>query len=160
MLLITIVNVFLCFIYYNKKANIYSTFTSCIENIAKVEDDKVEVFDIIIYKKFINYDYGSFEIMEISIIVSNCVDINECSQGTSRCSQLCTNTIGSYNCTCHNGYQLGNDNHTCTDINECNTNNGGCDHNCINTQGSYQCQCREGYETNNNGINCTGMTKF
>ena len=110
------------------------------------------------YVKFVNCNYGPFEINgNFCKIVFNCVDINECSQGTSGCSQLCTNTIGSYTCACHNGYQLSNDNHTCTDIDECSINNGGCDHNCINTPGSYQCQCREGYETNNNGINCTGM---
>ena len=115
---------------------------------------------IIVYKVYKLWLWVIWNHGHCYIIVSNCVDIDECSQGTSRCSQLCTNTIGSYICTCHNGYQLGNDNHTCTDIDECNTNNGGCDHNCINTPGSYQCQCREGYETNNNGINCTGMIQF
>ena len=40
-------------------------------------------------------------------------DIDECSEGISGCTQLCTNTIGSYRCTCQYGYQLGIDNHTC-----------------------------------------------
>ena len=40
-------------------------------------------------------------------------DIDECSEGISGCTQLCTNTIGSYRCSCQYGYQLGIDNHTC-----------------------------------------------
>ena len=33
-------------------------------------------------------------------------DIDECLQGTARCNQGCTNTEGSYICTCNSGYQL------------------------------------------------------
>ena len=88
------------------------------------------------------------------------LDIDECSEGTSGCSQLCTNTISSYTCTCDNGYQLTNDNHTCTDIDECTLNNNGeCEQDCINTIGSYQCQCREGFQFSSNGRNCTGNFK-
>ena len=41
-------------------------------------------------------------------------DINECSEGTSGCDHNCTNTDGSYYCTCMDGYELESDNHTCT----------------------------------------------
>ena len=34
-------------------------------------------------------------------------DIDECE--TNPCDQLCTNLVGSYNCSCNNGYQLVND---------------------------------------------------
>ena len=37
------------------------------------------------------------------------IDTNECLLSNGGCSQLCTNTIGSYQCNCRNGYQL-NDN--------------------------------------------------
>ena len=40
-------------------------------------------------------------------------DIDECSEGISGCSQVCSNTIGNYRCICQNGYQLDSDNHTC-----------------------------------------------
>ena len=40
-------------------------------------------------------------------------DIAESSEGISGCSQLCSNTIESYNYICQNGYQLDSDNHTC-----------------------------------------------
>ena len=36
-------------------------------------------------------------------------DTNECKLNSSGCSQNCTNTIGSYNCSCYNGYQLNAD---------------------------------------------------
>jgi len=35
-----------------------------------------------------------------------CTDIDECSTGTSQCSQDCINTQGSYYCTCRAGYLL------------------------------------------------------
>ena len=40
-------------------------------------------------------------------------DINECIQGLDGCEHNCTNTNGSYYCTCINGYELETDNHTC-----------------------------------------------
>ena len=42
-----------------------------------------------------------------------CVDIDECTEGSSGCNQNCTNSIGGYSCTCYPGYQLSGDNHTC-----------------------------------------------
>ena len=41
-------------------------------------------------------------------------DIDECVQGLAGCDQNCTNTAGSYYCTCMDGYELESDNHTCT----------------------------------------------
>ena len=43
----------------------------------------------------------------IIIIISELLDINECEVGRP-CHQGCTNTIGSYQCTCDTGYQLDN----------------------------------------------------
>lgn len=42
------------------------------------------------------------------------IDINECIEGFSTCSQICTNTNGSYTCNCMNGYTLNSDDHLCT----------------------------------------------
>ncbi|XP_078585919.1 uncharacterized protein LOC144867724 [Branchiostoma floridae x Branchiostoma japonicum] len=42
-----------------------------------------------------------------------CEDTDECSTGTSGCSQTCLNTEGSYVCTCESGYVLSSDKHTC-----------------------------------------------
>ena len=40
-------------------------------------------------------------------------DVNECAEGKDNCDQLCTNTIGSYNCMCRDGYYLHQDGRTC-----------------------------------------------
>ena len=40
-------------------------------------------------------------------------DIDECAEGTDRCSQNCHNTIGSYTCSCNTGYRLNADGVTC-----------------------------------------------
>lgn len=37
---------------------------------------------------------------------SKCVDIDECEEsGGAVCDQICKNTIGSYECSCVNGYE-------------------------------------------------------
>ena len=40
-------------------------------------------------------------------------DIDECNNGTHNCSQICTNTNGSFTCGCDNGYLLDLDEVTC-----------------------------------------------
>ena len=52
---------------------------------------------------------GTYSITFIQIMI----DINECSEGTSGCSHICNNIVGSYNCMCPTGYQLASNNHTC-----------------------------------------------
>ena len=41
-------------------------------------------------------------------------DINECSNGTHSCEQVCNNTQGSHHCLCYSGYELNEDGFTCT----------------------------------------------
>ena len=41
------------------------------------------------------------------------IDTNECVEGSARCDQQCTNTIGSYTCSCNPGYRLASDRQTC-----------------------------------------------
>lgn len=88
------------------------------------------------------------------------------------CSQVCTNTIGSYSCSCIAGYALNANNRTCignlivkyeyksfllfSDINECAKNNGNCVQTCTNTFGSFSCSCLTGYVLNGDKITCTG----
>ena len=45
----------------------------------------------------------------VSLIVIT--DIDECSQGNGGCEHICTNTVGSYYCTCNTGYLLYNGKH-------------------------------------------------
>ncbi|XP_066270954.1 fibrillin-2-like [Branchiostoma lanceolatum] len=50
-----------------------------------------------------------------------CEDINECTTLNGGCSQTCTNTIGSYNCSCTEGFVLDLDGHNCTGTSSCST---------------------------------------
>ena len=44
------------------------------------------------------------------------IDINECLNYNGACGQICTNTNGSYTCSCNSGFQIKNDGHNCTGI--------------------------------------------
>ena len=51
-------------------------------------------------------------------IAGNCNDIDECLQDNGGCAQLCTNTPGSYECSCNTrGYRLHANKHQCIDEN-------------------------------------------
>ena len=63
---------------------------------------------------------GLANIKYSSIIVSLCIflytlytDINECSESTDGCQQMCMNTIGSFSCACNRGYRLAGNGHRC-----------------------------------------------
>ena len=105
-------------------------------------------------------------------------DIDECALGTHGCDQTCTNTPGSYTCSCRSGYTLDRNGAACNgtylytfirniifslysalilDNNECSsssTNN--CQQLCLNIPGSYSCTCNAGYRLNSDGRTCTG----
>ena len=85
-------------------------------------------------------------------------DINECIVGTDNChdNAICTNTDGSFTCTCNTGFS--GDGVICTDINECTAGTDNCHTNalCTNTIGSFSCQCNIGYS--GDGVDCQGDT--
>lgn len=86
----------------------------------------------------------------------SCEDINEClTVGNNRtCDHFCTNTIGSYKCSCREGYQVNHqDEATCSDINECSFGKV-CSHNCLNTIGCFNCTCPEGHKLRYDGRKC------
>ena len=49
------------------------------------------------------------------ITLRHCIhaDINECTEGSASCPQMCINTISSYICSCNTGYRLASDGRTC-----------------------------------------------
>ena len=42
------------------------------------------------------------------------LDIDECSEGSDNCAQRCTNTAGSYTCSCNSGFTLAANRQSCT----------------------------------------------
>jgi len=83
-------------------------------------------------------------------------DVDECAQGTSGCSQLCENNVGSYTCKCMNGYQMVNDSMTCQDLNECELDHD-CSQLCWNTPGSFFCSCRRGFQLQSDQRKCQDL---
>ena len=52
------------------------------------------------------------------VILMVITDVDECSEKTDGCSQICSNTIGSFMCSCGSGYTLANDNLGCNGKND------------------------------------------
>ena len=93
------------------------------------------------------------------------LDIDECLITSHACDVTanCTNTDGSYNCTCKEGYA--GDGESCRGMitaldlankKECSDGNHDChvNSNCKNTDGSHICTCKEGYT--GDGQSCQG----
>ncbi|XP_028410394.1 fibrillin-1-like [Dendronephthya gigantea] len=77
-------------------------------------------------------------------------EMDECASKAHRCHSqaTCNNTIGSYTCTCSEGF-TGNGK-VCEDMNECDVKTYRCHSqaSCSNTYGSYTCTCNEGFTGN------------
>jgi fibulin 1/2 len=92
-----------------------------------------------------------------------CEDINECeAEGCPELSQMCRNTIGSFQCMrmCGTGYQYSSRRRSCEDINECAMNRDTCveGQTCENTMGSFHCRrtisCGTGYTLDQSSQQC------
>lgn len=79
----------------------------------------------------------------------NCSDIDEC-QSQACEGHLCTNTPGSYMCTCTDGYEMVDG--ECIDVDEC--TGSGCEQGCLNNVGSFSCYCIEGFTLSRDGHSC------
>lgn len=63
--------------------------------------------------------------------------------------------MGSYVCTCPEGYELSSVTNLCEDIDECLVNPGICEHGiCTNTDGGAFCTCPEGYILDHTIMKC------
>ncbi|XP_078574744.1 receptor-type tyrosine-protein phosphatase S-like [Branchiostoma floridae x Branchiostoma japonicum] len=94
--------------------------------------------------------HGDIAIDDVSITLGACPDVDECvpKGGRGPCDQTCTNTVGSFSCSCNNGYTLHQDGLTCNGV-QCPTltapENGA-----VNGGNSYQdvvqFTCNHGYQ--------------
>uniref|UniRef100_A0A914RMM2 EGF-like domain-containing protein n=1 Tax=Parascaris equorum TaxID=6256 RepID=A0A914RMM2_PAREQ len=93
-----------------------------------------------------------------------CIDVNECESGEHDCAlknATCSNTEGSYECVCADGYmKQAPDYKKCRDVDECTTGQATCSPNalCVNTDGGYDCVCKSGYM--GDGETCFGELKY
>ena len=54
-----------------------------------------------------------FSKINSSLCFSTNADVDECMTAVHGCSQICNNTVGSYTCSCKEGYSLNDDGVTC-----------------------------------------------
>uniref|UniRef100_A0A8C5FTA7 Latent transforming growth factor beta binding protein 1 n=1 Tax=Gadus morhua TaxID=8049 RepID=A0A8C5FTA7_GADMO len=89
------------------------------------------------------------------VCVCVCVYINECLDHRTCSNGVCTNSEGSFSCSCFEGFQSVQGK-SCQDVNECVDEPDLCAPNgvCANTEGSYQCVCDIGFELNPNTDTC------
>uniref|UniRef100_A0A3Q0RUV1 Latent-transforming growth factor beta-binding protein 1 n=1 Tax=Amphilophus citrinellus TaxID=61819 RepID=A0A3Q0RUV1_AMPCI len=76
------------------------------------------------------------------------LDVNECIEEARPCKEVgeCVNNLGSYTCTCPQGYRQINGT-SCRDVDECADDAELCSPHgkCLNTEGSYLCVCDSGF---------------
>uniref|UniRef100_A0A8C1XSY8 Adhesion G protein-coupled receptor F5 n=1 Tax=Cyprinus carpio TaxID=7962 RepID=A0A8C1XSY8_CYPCA len=81
------------------------------------------------------------------------LDINECQFSPSVCgpNSTCTNQLGSYNCSCLDGFTATN---SISGSNPCNGDPSVCGPNsdCTNQLGSYSCSCSDGFTATNSNL--------
>ena len=81
----------------------------------------------------------------ILLVHTACSDIDECVAKTHDCdvNASCSNTIGSFTCSCNTGFTFNAISGKCEDIDECLTNADDCHimATCQNTFGSFDCTC-------------------
>ena len=77
-----------------------------------------------------------------------CDDIDECEEDPCHENAYCSNSFGSYSCSCKPGY-TGSE-IRCTDVDECSSVKPKCHERakCINLDGSFKCSCITGYTGN------------
>ncbi|VEL17994.1 unnamed protein product, partial [Protopolystoma xenopodis] len=93
-------------------------------------------------------NHEGFCICELGFVGISCeLDINECIEGTHNCEQICTNTDGSFLCSCEPGFKISPfDSSKCLPVEchpPCVTGQGSCDNSgkCICTTGFFGPSC-------------------
>lgn len=76
-----------------------------------------------------------------------CANYDECrgehGERNGGCHHICTDTEGSYRCSCRQGWTLARDQHQCIDVDECESRPCSSEQLCVNTYGSHYCLSRQ-----------------
>ena len=82
------------------------------------------------------------------------IDTDECSTGASACDAhaTCSNTPGSYDCICDEGFE--GDGFDCAQTDACVTDNGGCAQQCTSVDQLAVCGCYPGFALAADGVAC------
>ncbi|KAM8945442.1 thrombomodulin [Pelodytes ibericus] len=75
---------------------------------------------------------------------TKCKDIDDCVVNPGICEHTCSNTVGSFMCSCYPGFELLDG--RCQDVDECEAQFDVCEDDCINHIGGYTCICPSGYK--------------
>ncbi|KAH9490819.1 hypothetical protein Btru_032498 [Bulinus truncatus] len=86
-----------------------------------------------------------------------CTDIDECGNNLELCQHNCTNTEGSFYCSCSDGYALSLNRVNCTQTDECLSNP--CQQTCLRTATSYTCTCLEGFILADDHLHCSDINE-
>ena len=81
-------------------------------------------------------------------------DVNECASNNGGCEQICTDNVGSFECSCRPGFTRNG--RFCDDVDECATGTHDCEQTCINIEGSFTCSCGDGLVLSSDGRSCDG----
>ena len=83
-----------------------------ITDVHAIRDTPWQVTALAVQVSFIVLEYYVF--MVVAYVNVDLIDLNECLTENGGCRQTCTNTVGSFVCSCNEGFTLASDGRNCT----------------------------------------------
>jgi Mg-chelatase subunit ChlD len=117
-------------------SQLYQIRDQIIQSTSKCQDDGV-VCKMTFAGLYCFCQYNQCDIRPVN--GTQCQDIDECA--FDPCEQTCTNSVGSYECGCENGFTPNDNGFTCDDIDECTSMPDPCPNGgeCVNSWGKHYC---------------------
>lgn len=69
---------------------------------------------ILLFHSIASYNKTLWSMIDCYKLLLYCIDINECSDSNGGCQHICSNTFGSYYCSCVDDYFLDDNGHSCS----------------------------------------------
>lgn len=89
---------------------IHCWMLNSLDDIGTAQWFMIQLYYDVIVTMWVQCAWCIHVVCKIMLIIT---DVDECSGNNGGCSQECKNTIGSYHCTCLNGFALQPDGHNC-----------------------------------------------